>query len=52
MRILALFIAIISGVLMINSWNTPEAIAWCVALCGWLPHSFSGSKEVAHGDQA
>jgi len=52
MKTLAIAIAAVAGFLMINHWGTPEALAWTVAFCGWLPHAFDNSKEVTHGDQA
>jgi hypothetical protein len=52
MRSLALAIAAVSAFLVITRWGTPEAIAWTVAFCGWLPHAFDNRKETDHGHQA
>lgn len=52
MRSLALAIAAVAGFLVISRWGTPEAIAWTVAFCGWLPHVFDNSKETRDGNQA
>ena len=52
MRSLALAVAAISAFLIITRWGTPEAIAWTVAFCGWLPHVFDDKKETDHGHQA
>jgi hypothetical protein len=52
MRSLALAVAAVSAVLVITRWSTPEAIAWTVAFCGWLPHAFESRKETDHGHQA
>ena len=52
MRSLALAVAAVSAVLVITRWGTPEAIAWTVAFCGWLPHVFEDKKETDHGHQA
>ena len=52
MRSLALAIAAVSAFLVITRWGTPEAIAWTVAFCGWLPHVFDNKKETDHGHQA
>ena len=49
MRTMAAIVALISLVLLILNWNTPLAVAWCVALCGWIPHMFEPTKEVLHG---
>jgi hypothetical protein len=52
MRSLALAIAAVSAFLVITRWGTPEAIAWTVAFCGWLPHVFDENKESRDGHQA
>ena len=52
MRSLALAVAAVSAFLVITRWGTPEAIAWTVAFCGWLPHAFDDRKEKDHGHQA
>ena len=52
MRSLALAVAAVSAFLVIARWGTPEAIAWTVAFCGWLPHVFEDKKETDHGHQA
>jgi hypothetical protein len=52
MKSLALAIAAVSACLVITRWGTPEALAWVVAFCGWLPHAFDDSKEIDHGHQA
>jgi hypothetical protein len=52
MRSLALAIAAVAALLVIACWGTPEAIAWTVAFCGWLPHAFDNKKETDHGHQA
>jgi hypothetical protein len=45
MRSLALAVAAVSALLVITRWGTPEAIAWTVAFCGWLPHVFDQSNK-------
>jgi hypothetical protein len=52
MRSLALAVAAVSAFLVVTRWGTPEAIAWTVAFCGWLPHVFEDKKETDHGHQA
>jgi len=52
MKSLALAIAAVSALLVITRWGTPEALAWTVAFCGWLPHVFDDKKETDHGHQA
>jgi hypothetical protein len=52
MRTLALAVAAVSAFLVVTRWGTPEALAWTVAFCGWLPHVFVDSKEKDHGHQA
>jgi hypothetical protein len=52
MRSLALAIAALSAFLVIVRWGTPEAMAWTVAFCGWLPHAFEKRKGDANGYQA
>ena len=52
MRSLALAIAAIAAFLVVTRWGTPEAIAWTVAFCGWLPQVFRDSKESHNGHQA
>ena len=52
MRSLALAIAAVAGFLVIARWGTPEAIAWTVAFCGWLPHVFPDRKDGTNGHQA
>ena len=49
MKYLAMAIAVVSAILVVQNWNTPLAIAWTVAFCGWAPHCFSG-KGVTHGN--
>lgn len=51
MRVLALAIAAVAGFLVINRWDTPEAVAWTVAFCGWLPHAFNQDQETHDGHQ-
>lgn len=31
------------------TWDSPTAIAWTVAFCGWLPHCFS-EPEASNGN--
>jgi hypothetical protein len=52
MRSLAFAISAVAGFLVITRWGTPEAIAWTVAFCGWLPHAFEDKKESRDGHQA
>jgi len=52
MRSLAFAIAAVSAFLVITRWGTPEAIAWTVAFCGWLPQVFENKKESRDGHQA
>jgi len=52
MKSLALAIAAVSALLVITRWGTPEALAWTVAFCGWLPHVLEKNKETDHGHQA
>jgi len=52
MRSLALALAAVCAFLVITRWGTPEALAWTVAFCGWLPHAFEDKKETDHGHQA
>ena len=53
MRIMAIFIALISFVLMIMNWDTALAIAWGVAFSGWLPHTLGNdTQETDHGHRA
>jgi hypothetical protein len=52
MRSLALAVAAVSAFLVVTRWGTPEAIAWTVAFCGWLPHAFDDKKERDNGHQA
>jgi hypothetical protein len=52
MRSLALAISAVAAFLVVSRWGTPEAIAWTVAFCGWLPHAFDRDRETNHGNQA
>ena len=50
MRALALAITAVAGFLIISRWGTPEALAWTVAFCGWIPHVFPDRKDTADGN--
>ena len=52
MKALAFAITVVAGFLVISRWGTPEALAWTVAFCGWLPHALEENKEAADGNQA
>ena len=53
MRMMAGIVAGISLVLIFLNWDTNLAVAWAVALAGWVPHVFgTDTQEAAHGDQA
>lgn len=49
MKILAILISGISVTMIALTWNTPAAMAWTVAFCGWLPHVFDKNRETVHG---
>ena len=49
MKYLAIAVSGISAAMIALNWDTPLAVAWTVAFCGWVPHCFS-DKEVAHGN--
>ena len=49
MKILAILIAGLSGAMIALTWDTPTAMAWTVAFCGWVPHCF-GSEETINGN--
>ena len=49
MKILAIVIAGLSGAMTALTWDTPAAVAWTIAFCGWVPHCFS-SKEIINGN--
>ena len=48
MKTLSILIAGMAGAMVALTWGTTEAMAWAVALAGWVPHCFVDS-EVAHG---
>ena len=53
MRIMAGIIALISLCLLVLNWDTPVALAWAVALAGWVPHALNtDTQETGHGEQA
>lgn len=49
MRTVAFLISVICAIMMTVSWNTPEAMAWVVAFCGWMVHCFK-HPGAPHGD--
>lgn len=49
MKYLAILISGLSLAMIALNWNTPAAMAWVVAFCGWVPHCFS-DKETVHGN--
>lgn len=52
MQVMSAIIAVICAVLIMLTWNTALAVAWSVALAGWVPHAFNHHKESRYGDQA
>jgi uncharacterized membrane protein len=46
MKILAILIAGLSGAMFALTWNTPAAVAWAIAFCGWVPHCFSSEESI------
>ena len=39
-KILAIFITLISGLLIVHTWGTPLVMGWVVAFSGWSGHIF------------
>lgn len=52
MRVMSAVIAVICAVMIMLTWNTALAVAWTVALAGWVPHMFNNHKESVYGNQA
>jgi uncharacterized membrane protein len=45
MKIMAAIISLIAVIMVLATWNTPAAMAWTVAFCGWLPHVFPSQDK-------
>ena len=52
MQVMAAAIAVVCAVMILLTWNTVLAVAWTVALAGWVPHALNNHKEARYGDQA
>ena len=49
MKYLAWAVIAVCAVMIFQNWDSPVAIAWTVAFCGWTPHCFSDT-EATHGN--
>ena len=49
MKYLSIAVSGISAAMIALNWDTPLAVAWTVAFCGWVPHCFP-TEEAQHGN--
>ena len=51
-QVMSAAIAVVCAVMIMLTWNTALAVAWTVALAGWVPHVLNNHEEARYGDQA